>query len=117
MRVAEVLSDLTSLRVCVRPSSSSHNTPLLTPLKQEPAAAQALVSARPSPPSSSVDAVKQKTAAIQKESKDEDPDLQRAKDLVDLHYAVKASHGRGSVDKSLEDAKRDVERVLRGVDG
>jgi hypothetical protein len=78
-------------------------------------AAQALVSTRPSPPSSSVDAVKQKTASLQQPAKEEDPDLQRAKDLIDLHYAVKVAHGRGNADKSLEDAGRDVEKALRGI--
>jgi hypothetical protein len=42
--------------------------------------------------------------------------LQRAKDLIDLHYAVKVANGRGNTDKSLEDARRDVERALRGTD-
>jgi hypothetical protein len=63
-----------------------------------------------------VDAVKQKTASLQTPAKEDDPDLQRAKDLIDLHYAVKVAHGRGNADKSLEDAKSEVEKVLRGID-
>ncbi|KAF2436390.1 hypothetical protein EJ08DRAFT_691562 [Tothia fuscella] len=99
MRVAEVLSDLTSLRVC------------------DPTAAQSLVSARPSPPSSSTEAVKAKTAAALQKGKSvqEDTDLQRAKDLIDLHYKVKVAHENGRADEGLEGARRDVRAVLRGL--
>ena len=40
-----------------------------------------------------------------------DLDLQRAIDLVDLHYGVKEKHMRG-VDMSLSQARIDVNRVL-----
>jgi hypothetical protein len=118
MKVAEVLSDLTSLRVCVwSPRFARASILLLTP-PQEPAAAQALVSARPSPPQSSVEAVKAKTASLQKQSTVEgDADLQRAKDLIDLHYKVKVAHADGTVDEGLESARRDVGEVLRGLGG
>jgi hypothetical protein len=119
MRVAEVLSDLTSLRVCVMlPPRRLYPASSRLTSQQEPAAAQALVSARPSLPASSVEAVKAKTAALRKQSATEgDADLQRAKDLIDLHYKVKVTHANGTVDEGLESARRDVGEVLRGLDG
>ncbi|KAF2118453.1 hypothetical protein BDV96DRAFT_643698 [Lophiotrema nucula] len=86
MRVAEILSDLTSLRVC------------------DPAAALALVSARPS--SKSTDA--QDT----KKPEEEDADLKRAKDLVQLHYEVKEKQRRGELGSGLGEARRAVDRAV-----
>jgi hypothetical protein len=40
-------------------------------------------------------------------------DLQRAKELVELHYEVKARHVNGQVDTALQQARSDVEQVLR----
>lgn len=40
-------------------------------------------------------------------------DLRRAKELVDLHYEIKAKHANGSVDEELVRARVDVSRVLR----
>jgi hypothetical protein len=104
MQLAEILSDLVSLRVCVLhfpqtpPYLRTANTNI-----QDPNAALALVSARPqraeSPP-----------AAID----DQDPDLTRAKDLLKLHYDVKEKHKRGELSRGLEQARRDVERVRAG---
>lgn len=79
------------------------------------------MSARPSAPTNaaSVEAVRQRTAALLSGGKDEsDPDLQRAKDLVSLHYAVKVKHlnrGDGGVeaDESLEDARHAVKVALQ----
>ncbi|TLD25897.1 Zinc finger transcription factor [Venturia nashicola] len=104
MKVAQVLSDLTSLRVCNQK------------------AALDLVSARPGTASTgtgSVEAVRQRTAALLSGTNDEnDPDLQRAKDLVELHYAVKVKHlskgtGGVEVDESLEDARHAVKVAMR----
>lgn len=76
---------------------------------QDPSAALALVSARP----------QTTTAATEEKSKaknaEEDPDLTRAKDLVDLHYSVKVQHANATVDESLLEARRNVESVLRDV--
>jgi len=108
MKLAQVLSDLSSLKVC------------------DPNAALSLVSARPSAPgasnASSVEAVKARTDALLKartgeapfsrgeELQDADPDLQRAKDLVKLHYAVKVKHVNGGrIDEALEDARHAVQ--------
>jgi hypothetical protein len=82
-----------------------------------------LVSARPSGTlnGSSVEAVRSRTAALLSGGKGQasDPDLQRAKDLVSLHYAVKIKHlnskGEGGVevDESLEDARYAVKVALQ----
>lgn len=39
--------------------------------------------------------------------------LQRAKELVQLHYEVKSRHVSGEVDEELRQAREDVYRVLR----
>ena len=45
--------------------------------------------------------------------KEEDTDLQRALDLVDLHYSVKMKHVQGQ-DMGLKEARAEVDRVLQG---
>jgi hypothetical protein len=111
MRLAEILSDLVSLRVCV-----CHLTPhyqqsfFCTNTVQDPAAALALVSARPNPSSSTTtDTNEQKV-----EEQGSDQDLQRAKDLVELHYAVKEAHKRGELGRGLVEARRAVDGVVGG---
>jgi hypothetical protein len=104
MKVAEMLSDLTSLQVCV-------SSPVLWPrndtykLYQDPSAALALVSARPD--GSSTQETDQKASA-----EESDPDLKRAKDLLELHATVKLAHQDGT-DKDLNDAREAVKKVLR----
>ncbi|KAF2187759.1 hypothetical protein K469DRAFT_569291 [Zopfia rhizophila CBS 207.26] len=85
MQLAEILSDLTSLRVC------------------DPTAALALVSARP--PKSSAE-------QSQEKEKEDDADLKRVKDLVELHYSVKEAHKRGGLGKRLAEAREAVWRVV-----
>jgi len=106
MRVAELLSDLTTLRpeVCVRHYSTISQKPYhknkLTP-SQDQKAALALVNTRPegtTPTSSSTDS--------------DDHDLKRAKDLLELHADVKLAHADGT-DPELIEARRAVEKVLR----
>ncbi|KAF2662808.1 hypothetical protein K491DRAFT_709471 [Lophiostoma macrostomum CBS 122681] len=86
MQLAEILSDLVSLRVC------------------DPSAALALVSARP-PKSSS-------TTQTIKDEDDNDPDIQRAKDLVELHYSLREAHKRGELARGLEEARQGVWRAV-----
>ncbi|CAG8232122.1 unnamed protein product [Penicillium nalgiovense] len=43
---------------------------------------------------------------------DDKADLRRAKELVELHYEVKARHANGTVDEELSQARREVRRVL-----
>lgn len=42
-----------------------------------------------------------------------DDDLRRAKELVELHYEIKARHANGTVDEELSHARDGVNRVLR----
>ena len=42
--------------------------------------------------------------------------MQRATDLVELHYGVKVKHVQG-LDSGLLQARRNVERVLEGLRG
>ena len=47
---------------------------------------------------------------------EEDPDMQRATDLVELHYSVKIRHKQGE-DAGLQEARKDVDRVLKKLVG
>jgi len=100
MRLAEILSDLVSLRVC------------------DPAAALALVSARPATKHDSGTA--STTAPNEEEGErtagqhSDDADLVRAKELVRLHYQVKVAQQAGVLGRELDEARRDVERALTG---
>jgi hypothetical protein len=99
--LAAILSDLVSLRVCVRPPPKPPiPSPQLTHT-QDPAAALALVSARPHT------SAQPSNLATQ----EEDTDLTRAKDLVKLHYDVKERHKRGDLSRGLEEARMRVARV------
>lgn len=91
LQLAHLLSDLVSLRVC------------------DPAAALALVSARPDT-SSSGETVQKDDAG----DSNADTDIQRAKELVELHYAVKEAHRRGELGDGLEEARASVERAVGG---
>ncbi|KAJ9400603.1 hypothetical protein DTO282F9_2488 [Paecilomyces variotii] len=90
MQIAEILSDLTSLRAC------GHNEAI------------ALVTVH-----KNIDNAESSRA---KSEENQNPDLQRAKDLIDLHYNVKMKHMRGQqpgmVDEGLRKARDDVSRVL-----
>ncbi|KAF1840512.1 uncharacterized protein K460DRAFT_411095 [Cucurbitaria berberidis CBS 394.84] len=88
MRLAEMLSDLVSLRAC------------------DPSAALALVSARPS--------TSHQDANTTIPSEEEDVDLKRAKDLLKLHYEVKEAHKRGQLSNGLDEARRAVEKAVGG---
>ncbi|KAL1609345.1 hypothetical protein SLS59_001710 [Nothophoma quercina] len=100
MQLAEILSDLVSLRpgVC------------------DPAAALALVSARPSASaaSSSLTTNTAESTNPSTSSDEQDVDLQRAKQLVTLHYEVRERFKRGELSRGLAEARRDVERALGG---
>ncbi|KAJ9669087.1 hypothetical protein H2201_000913 [Coniosporium apollinis] len=92
MRIAEILSDLTSLRVC------------------DPAAALALVSARPS--TSTATQPSKAPERPDTATEEDDPDLARAKDLVELHYKVKVAHTGGAMDRGLMEARDAVRRAV-----
>ena len=46
----------------------------------------------------------------------DDPDLQRAMDLVNLHYGVKEKHMQGA-DMGLQSARKDVQRAVERLRG
>ncbi|KAF7567548.1 hypothetical protein PtrM4_141390 [Pyrenophora tritici-repentis] len=75
IQLAQILSDLNSLRAC------------------DPSAALALVSARPN--------TNTNTTAPTPASTQEDTELERAKDLLKLHYEVKEAHMRGGVGEGV----------------
>ncbi|SMR52868.1 unnamed protein product [Zymoseptoria tritici ST99CH_3D1] len=85
MKVADFLSDMTSLQVC------------------DPNAALALVSARP--------AKTYDITVTNGSSESSNVDLTRAKDLLSLHSSVKMAHQDGT-DHELNEARRAVEKVL-----
>jgi hypothetical protein len=68
----------------------------------------ALVAARPSSTVAQGDA----SASKQQEL---DKDLQRAKDLIELHYSVKVAHSDGKLEKQLDDAREMVRRAIDGT--
>ncbi|KAF2682632.1 hypothetical protein K458DRAFT_390554 [Lentithecium fluviatile CBS 122367] len=96
MKLAEILSDLVSLRVC------------------DPTAAIALVSVRPNQPVSTSANSTEKSDRGDGEGQEADADLKRAKDLVELHYAVKEAHKRGELGRGLMEARRAVEAAVWG---
>ncbi len=104
MRVAEVLSDLTTLYLAVRGRPETASRAALTHV-QDPKAALALITARDS---------HDRTAEAEPMARHEndDPDLQRARNLVQLHASVKVAHQDGT-DRELNQAREAVAKVLR----
>ncbi|KAG8526934.1 uncharacterized protein KY384_008363 [Bacidia gigantensis] len=87
MQIASMLSDLMSLRVC------------------DYSAALALVSAH-----------KDKSGQQKAEAElEQDKDIRRVRDLLELHYGVKVKHQQGD-DEGLRQARVEVEVVLRELD-
>ncbi|CAF9924713.1 MAG: hypothetical protein ALECFALPRED_002817 [Alectoria fallacina] len=94
MQIASILSDLTSLRVC------------------DHSAALALVSVhRPELASNTADHDREQSTKAK-----EDLDMQRATDLVELHYGVKMKHSQGE-DAGLRRARREVDMLLENLGG
>jgi hypothetical protein len=75
---------------------------------KDPSAAKALVSARPS--MSTAKNAETDTPDSSSQSKEE-KDIQRAKDLIELHYSIKVAHENGDLDRELSSA-RDAVREL-----
>ncbi|KEQ82309.1 hypothetical protein D6C78_00404 [Aureobasidium pullulans] len=93
LKVADILSDLTSLRV------------------GDPVAAMDLVLARSPITPAGISTQQLKRA---QNTTDSDVDLARAQDLLDLHANVKLAH-RGGLDRSLLQARQQVNTALRNV--
>ncbi|KAF1353659.1 hypothetical protein BDV97DRAFT_396479 [Delphinella strobiligena] len=101
MRIAEILSDLTSLRVC------------------DQDAALALLSARPTVSGSAqasayTSAHSPSHSLIVPDSVMRDVDLIRARDVLELHSGVKVANSSG-LDRALRQAREDVEEALQHV--
>ena len=77
-------------------------------MRQDPAAAQKLVSA-----GSSTSSAQNKENEKEAEA---DPDLQRAKDLVDLHGNVKVKLEEQGLDHELEGLREKVEALVGELD-
>ncbi|KAL8762001.1 MAG: hypothetical protein Q9184_001948 [Pyrenodesmia sp. 2 TL-2023] len=93
MQIAAILSDLTSLRVC------------------EHSAGLALVSTRaPASDTPETDSSARRKS-VEPKGENNDPDMQRAMDLMELHYGVKIKHVQGE-DRGLKQSRRDVDAVL-----
>lgn len=114
MQIASILSDLASLRVCVCYTT----IPLLLelrqtkPFQQDHSAALALVSVH-RPTRTSVTADGDRELSVKAMA---DLDMERAIDLVELHYGVKMKHMQGE-DAKLMQARRDVDMVLEKLEG
>ncbi|CAA9957725.1 hypothetical protein CFE70_001275 [Pyrenophora teres f. teres 0-1] len=90
IQLAQILSDLNSLRAC------------------DPSAALALVSARPNTNTTASSAPASTPESTQ------DTELDRAKDLLKLHYEVKEAHMRGELGRGLQEAREAVRRSMGG---
>ena len=105
MQVAFILSDLTSLRVCVCSLLVLARHTTTNNESQDHEAALALVSV-------AKEGSTQQTECV--DTKD-DNDMQRAKDLLDLHYNVKMKHELGK-DGDLKQASQSVDRVRKELE-
>ncbi|KZF25918.1 hypothetical protein L228DRAFT_264355 [Xylona heveae TC161] len=93
MQVAEILSDLTSLQVCGHDEAS------------------ALVNAHKTLGNAKAEKIENQTQMLDPR---DDPDLQRANDVMELHAAVKLKHSHG-VDEALQRSRADVRRILSSL--
>ncbi|KAJ8176726.1 hypothetical protein LV161_008415 [Aspergillus fumigatus] len=99
MQVAEILSDLTSLRVC------DYNDALaLVTVNERLNEAKVLPDDR------------SKATLGKRQQEQQNDDLRRAKELVDLHYEMKTNNALGTVDEELTRAREEVNRVLRELE-
>ncbi|KAJ5220011.1 hypothetical protein N7468_009215 [Penicillium chermesinum] len=98
MQVAEILSDLTSLRVC------GYNEALALVNAQA-----SIQNSEASAPDSSTDSTSEQGAGQVARG---NADLQRAKELVALHYEMKSKNANGEVDAELRRAREQVKLVL-----
>lgn len=83
---------------------------------QDHSAALALVSVYEADSTSSATIKDQGLSIVPSDRIKEDADMQRATDLVELHYGVKMNHMQGE-DAGLRQARRDVDQVLKKLEG
>jgi hypothetical protein len=117
MQVATILSDLKSLSVCVRYCSGRSTT--FADWEQGHEEALNLVNVHRSTSRPTEDAHGQCDSKGTRTSSDGKSDLkrvlnlQRAKDLVDLHYKVKLKYMEEGLDADLQKARDEVMRVQK----
>jgi hypothetical protein len=115
MQVATILSDLKSLSVCVR--FCPRRSAAFANWEQGHEEALNLVNVHRSTSRSTGDAPGQSdskgnpTISDGKSDLKKDPDLQRAKDLVELHYKVKLKYMEEALDADLHKARDEVMRI------
>jgi hypothetical protein len=81
-------------------------------LKQDQKAALALVTTRPE--NTSTSASTSTSTSTTDATLNNDPDLKRAQDLLELHTDVKLAHADGT-DRELIEAREAVQKVLRDL--
>ncbi|KAJ5820223.1 hypothetical protein N7474_005814 [Penicillium riverlandense] len=98
MQVAEILSDITSLRVCGdKEALTLVNVHTTIPSAESAGAGKA-----------GIESASLGAGQLSKKEKD----LHRVKELVELHYEMKARHVNGQVDEDLRRARENVREVL-----
>ena len=84
-------------------------------MNQDPNAALALVSARPSTSKDQATPFYNNLQTLRSNTENgPDEDLKRAKDLINLHSSVKLAH-RDGVDYELLEARKQVQKILNGL--
>ncbi|KAI9374772.1 hypothetical protein BJX61DRAFT_540475 [Aspergillus egyptiacus] len=101
MKVAEILSDLTSLRACEYNDALN----LVT------------VSERLQPSEIAVESATKASTPKSAEAEAAKDHLRLASELVELHYEMKAVHKDGRVDEQLRRGREQVNQVLRELAG
>ncbi|KAJ5692623.1 hypothetical protein N7462_002046 [Penicillium macrosclerotiorum] len=137
MQIAEILSDITSLQVCVsvKLQIPDLERPAPPPLPRSgiPRDADAIAQGPINGPSTHAYLVQGHNEALALVNLDRNipttegddnagtdvnmselgkADLHRAKELVELHYEVKSRHVNGEVDDELQQAREDIKRVM-----
>ncbi|KAI9720390.1 MAG: hypothetical protein M1812_002896 [Candelaria pacifica] len=95
MQIAEILSDLTSLRVC------GHEEALRL--------VNSSISLSTAFNSDTSDTGN--TTKVKPRNEESDPDIQRANDIMELHQTVKVKHAQ-SLDADLQQARSEVRELL-----
>ncbi|KAK8203827.1 hypothetical protein IWZ01DRAFT_96431 [Phyllosticta capitalensis] len=108
MQIAEILSDLDTLRVCDAPAALALVSASTTTTYPFPATSTSTTAAASDTKPPSSDTPQQAPAT------DDDVDLMRAKDLIALHELFKGDAGAGKI-AGLREARGAVERAVRGL--
>ncbi|KAI9813094.1 MAG: hypothetical protein M1827_004314 [Pycnora praestabilis] len=107
MQIASIIADLTSLNVCDYDSALA----LLNASKDLPSKLTTPTTSSSSPPSYSPPQRPSQSRQISDQA-NSDPDLKRAKDIMELHYGVKVRY-EGGLGEEMREARRRVNGILR----